>query len=126
MIDVECDPLLRGVFAAQLKRLDAQILAFGAWEDHVHVLFDLGPAASVSTAFRAMKGASALALSKRLALRFLWQEGYAAFAVERANVPTIAEYVNHQRHRHATAALTDELEAALDEAHAAPRLLTER
>jgi len=85
-------------------------LAFGAAGDHVHVLFWLGGAASLSSVFRAIKSDSARVGSLASDAPILWQAGYAAFAVEQRSIDAIADYVENQRERHRVGTHVSELE----------------
>ncbi len=104
------DRSLRAAIIEQLLRLRCAPLAFGASDDHVHVLFWLDSQASLAQIFRAMKSASSRTVATSIRQQFHWQDGYAAFAVERDAIPAVARYVTRQRIHHAERSALAELE----------------
>ena len=104
------DPTLRACIVARLRRSSCEPLAFGAADDHVHVLFWLGGAASLSAVFRAIKSDSARVASLASDTPILWQAGFAAFAVEERSIDVVARYIENQRNHHRLGTQSSELE----------------
>ncbi len=100
-VDELAEDVVRESIARQLTRLRCKFVAFGAADDHVHVLFWLHPMISLTRAFRAMKSASAIELVRENDLPFRWQHGFAAFSVSRPAIPIATSYVLNQRLIHA-------------------------
>jgi putative transposase len=82
----------------------ASIHAYGAFDDHVHVLVQLPPELGVAVLVNRIKGASSNDFS-RSGIR--WQAGYWAESVSRSALARCSRYVSDQRRRHA-AGLHDE------------------
>lgn len=79
--------------------------AYGGADDHVHVLVQMPPEASVATLVNRLKGASSHAFRRILPVQ--WQAGYWAESVSVDAAPATAAYVRGQREHHA-AGVSDE------------------
>ena len=101
----------RGV-AATATRLNAEVVAVGGVEDHVHLLVRLPNALSVATLLKNVKGASAHLVTHELAPStfFKWQPGYGSVSVSPRHLAQVAAYIAHQREHHATGTLHRSLE----------------
>jgi putative transposase len=70
--------------------------------DHVHILFGMNPANSVSDLVHHLKRNSSLFInSEKLCLgKFAWQEGYGGFTYSRSQLNDIYKYIANQEIHH--------------------------
>ena len=97
------EPSVDGPLERELGRLvtarGARMHAFGAHDDHLHVLVQLPPTLAVSTLVNHAKGASSYAFRES---GLSWQAGYWVESVSRRALSRATQYVRDQRSRHAT------------------------
>ena len=99
------DTVLRELYLARSEKLSAELLAFGASDDHVHLAVRMPLTRSIAEVVRAFKSESAVVLARRLQdPAFRWQSGYAAFSIDPDNTARLFDYVERQREHHRTAA----------------------
>jgi putative transposase len=81
-----------------------KVLAINGMSDHVHALFGMRPAQSVSDLLQDIKGSSSKWINENRFVKgkFSWQEGYGAFSYCRREVPLIINYINLQQIHHRT------------------------
>jgi len=100
-IEVLIDAELEQVLETKARGLRCRLLAFGATDDHVHVLVSYPPTLSIADLAQGLKGFSSRALNYGRPDRWLrWQTGYFAESVNRRVLETSADYVRSQRKRH--------------------------
>ncbi len=81
--------------------MSVELLAFGAFDDHVHLAIRLPLTRSVAEVVRAYKSESSVVLSRSSALAsFRWQTGYGAFSIDPDNCEPVLRYVETQREHH--------------------------
>lgn len=70
--------------------------------DHVHILFGMRPAQSLSDLLQDIKGSSSKWINERkfIQARFSWQEGYGAFSYGKSQLPQIIRYIENQQIHH--------------------------
>lgn len=70
--------------------------------DHIHILFGLRPAQSLSDLMQDIKGNSSRWINERKFTRgkFSWQEGYGAFSYCRRDLPIAIQYIENQNSHH--------------------------
>jgi REP element-mobilizing transposase RayT len=80
-----------------------KLLSIGGMSDHVHLLFGMRPAQSLSDLMQDIKsGSSKWINDKRLvAGNFAWQEGYGAFSYSKSQLPNVIRYIQNQEQHHA-------------------------
>jgi putative transposase len=78
--------------------------------DHVHILFGLNPAQSISYTVQEIKRSSSLYINtERLCKgRFAWQEGYGGFTYSRSQLKNVYSYIHRQEQHHAKSNFRDE------------------
>jgi putative transposase len=113
-------PLLSGrvqaaVYACirdECAALQAEVIAIGGMEDHIHLLVRLPAAVSVATLVKQVKGASSHLVNHKLSLdtAFKWQGAYGAFTVSPSAIPAITEYIRHQEEHHRVRSIDPDLE----------------
>jgi len=71
--------------------------------DHVHILFGLNPAKSISDTVHDIKRGSSLFINENKLLpgKFYWQEGYGAFTYSRSDIDNVYRYIENQEIHHA-------------------------
>jgi REP-associated tyrosine transposase len=91
------------------------LLEIGGMPDHVHILAKIKPAIAVAEAIRLIKTNSSRWVneSRKMASRFEWQAGYAAFSVSESQVAEVRRYIQTQEQHHARISFHDELIALL-------------
>lgn len=92
------DPSLERALSKLASAQGASMHAYGAYDDHVHVLVQLPPELGLSVLVNHIKGASSNAFG-RSGIR--WQAGYWAESVSRSALAPCSRYVSDQRRRHA-------------------------
>jgi putative transposase len=94
-----------------------KLLCINGMPDHVHVLFGMRPTQSLSDLMQDVKGGSSLWINenKFVAGKFSWQEGYGAFSYSKSQIPTVANYIEHQKQHHQKKSFMDEYTELLDE-----------
>lgn len=77
-------------------------LSINGMPDHMHVLFGLRPAQSLSELLQDIKGSSSKWINNKKLVkgRFSWQEGYGAFSYKRSDLPAVINYINNQDIHH--------------------------
>jgi len=70
--------------------------------DHIHILYGLNPAVSVSDTVHDIKRGSSLFINnnKLVPGRFSWQEGYGGFTYSRSQVESVYRYIENQEAHH--------------------------
>ena len=94
-----------------------KLLAINGMPDHIHVLFGLRPAQSLSDLMQDIKGDSSKWINQKgfVTSRFSWQEGYGAFSYSKSALPGIIDYIRNQEMHHQQKSFVDEYKTLLDE-----------
>ena len=97
---------IRGI----LERNEAHALAIGGVADHVHLLIETSPAASVAEMMRIVKTNSSKWIRATFPTHadFGWQTGYGAFSVSSSAVPDVMRYIDNQAEHHRSRRFEDE------------------
>ena len=79
-----------------------KLLAINGMPDHIHILFGLRPAQSLSDLIQDIKGSSSKWINKEgfTNEKFSWQEGFGAFSYSKVVLPTIINYILLQEEHH--------------------------
>jgi len=79
-----------------------KLLQIGGMPDHVHVLFGMRPAQSLSDLMQDIKGSSSLWINQKQLVRgkFSWQEGYGAFSYGKSQIDKVVKYIQEQERHH--------------------------
>lgn len=79
-----------------------KMLQIGGMPDHIHILFGMRPAESLSELMKYVKGESSEWINKQRFMhgRFSWQEGYGAFSYSKSQLHSVAQYIANQREHH--------------------------
>jgi REP element-mobilizing transposase RayT len=94
-----------------------RLLAINGMPDHVHLLFGLRPAQSLSDLMKDIKGSSSKWINEKRFVRgkFSWQEGYGAFSYSKAELPNVLSYIDNQQIHHRKKTFTEEYLEMLNE-----------
>ena len=96
------DAWLEECLRDQARHVDGDVLAFGAGDDHVHLLVRLHPTLPLSRLVQQLKGATAHAWNQhgQGSTPLEWQRGYWAESCNPRDITDLAAYVRSQRERH--------------------------
>ena len=85
-------------------------LAINGMPDHIHILFGLRPAQSISDLLQDIKGNSSKWINEKKFVKgkFSWQEGYGAFSYRKSDIPQIINYIRNQQEHHLRKSFTEE------------------
>ena len=114
-IDPLREVLVGRMFQEKARRQYCEMLAFGAVENHVHLLVSLHTTASVAKLVRAMKSSTTSEI-ERVDPRdppFAWQSGYAALSVEPNEAAVLRAYIERQKEHHSKGTTRSEWEPPL-------------
>ena len=92
-----------------------KLVAINGMPDHVHVLFGMRPAQSLSDLMQDIKGSSSKWINERKFVkgRFEWQEGYAAFSYGKSQIADVISYIRDQEIHHQQYTFLDEYRSFL-------------
>lgn len=79
-----------------------KLLSINGMPDHIHILFGLRPAQSISDLLQDIKGSSSKWINERgfVRGRFSWQEGYGAFSYSKSQLQQVIRYIENQQEHH--------------------------
>ena len=85
-----------------IRNNNHKLLAINGMPDHVHILFGLRPAQSISDLLQDIKGSSSKWINEREFVRgrFSWQEGYGAFSYSKSQLKQVIQYIENQEDHH--------------------------
>ena len=108
----EVRPSMYRCITEQARRLDAEVIAIGGIEDHVHVLARFAGRISIADLVKQMKGGSSRHATADLGIGtpFRWQGSYGAFTVSRRGLDPVAAYIGNQESHHRNRTLIPALE----------------
>ncbi len=81
------------------KKLDCDLLAVGGTANHVHILLELRPMATLAVTIQKLKANSSRWLGEQ-DVTFEWQKGYGAFSVRPSMLATVKAYIRGQAEHH--------------------------
>ena len=84
--------------------------AINGMPDHIHILFGLRPAQSISDLLQDIKGNSSKWINEKKFIKgkFSWQEGYGAFSYRKSDISQIINYIRNQQEHHRRKSFTEE------------------
>lgn len=87
-----------------------KVLAIGGVADHIHVLLGYDPREPLPSLMQQVKRDSSRWINEQgfLRQRFLWQEGYGAFAVCKRHLDVVVRYILNQEEHHRVQTLVEE------------------
>jgi putative transposase len=84
--------------------------------NHIHILFGLNPAKSISDTVYDIKRSSSLFINNenRCMGKFAWQEGYGAFSYSKSQLNNVFNYIEIQEYHHSRKSFREEYLEFLD------------
>ncbi len=116
LIDRKIEKQIYKFMTSQFFELGCPVRIINGMQDHVHCLFLLNPAKSVSDVIKHIKGATSFFINEKNMLPdqwFEWQTGYAAFSVSESVVEKVVKYIKQQKVHHAKVTFEKEQESFL-------------
>jgi putative transposase len=109
-------PVYRAI-EAKCRELQAEVVAVGGVEDHVHLLIQLPATLSIADLMSHVKGATSHLMTHQLAPDrfFKWQGAYAAFSVSHLQLDPLIAYIARQPEHHGSASVIPEWELPPDD-----------
>jgi putative transposase len=105
-------PSMFGYLAALCHDLDCQCFQIGGLADHVHISATLPRPLSQADLVEFLKSRSSRWFKvegrARMARKFAWQRGYAAFSVSQSRLPSVVRYIQNQDAHHKRISFQDE------------------
>ncbi|MDR1517946.1 MAG: IS200/IS605 family transposase [Dysgonamonadaceae bacterium] len=80
-----------------------KLLQIGGMPDHIHILFGMRPAQTLSNLMQNIKGDSSKWINEKRFVKgkFSWQEGYGAFSYGKSQINDVVQYIQNQEKHHA-------------------------
>ncbi len=111
LIDPIWEKDLYGYIWGKATALECIPHAIGGMSDHTHVAISIPPKLCVATLIGQLKGASSHHVNERYAGgSFMWQAEYGVLSFSEKALPTIVDYINHQKKHHADNTLNMSME----------------
>jgi putative transposase len=113
IIDADVARIVEIAARAACRDVEAQVFAFGAMPDHVHLAVSIPPKQAVATVVGRVEGASSHAVNAAQPNRpelIAWQTEYGALSFGHRALDDVVAYVNEQSRRHANGQLLRGLE----------------
>jgi putative transposase len=113
LITPDIQPRIYRCIQTEAFELGCEVGAIGGIEDHVHVLVQCSPAASVSNLVKQIKGTSSRIIQREILGRgefFKWQGSYGAFSIAPNQIEPVRRYIRRQEEHHRTGRLNATLE----------------
>ena len=87
-----------------------KLLIINGMPDHIHILFGLRPAQSISDLMQDIKGSSSKWINEKgfIKEKFSWQEGYGAFSYAKSDLPNVINYIKNQEIHHRKKSFVEE------------------
>jgi putative transposase len=100
-----------------IKNQNHKLLVINGMPDHIHILFGMRPAQSLSDLMQDIKGDSSRWINdnKFVLGKFSWQEGYGAFSYSKSQLSAVADYIENQKLHHKKKTFTEEYKKILSD-----------
>ena len=110
-IPLSVEKNLYAYIGAILKSNDSEMISIGGTENHIHILFNLSKTKALSEIVKQVKASSSKWFKTQNGVQksFAWQDGYAAFSVNPAEVDVVVTYLRNQKEHHKTKSFEHEL-----------------
>lgn len=107
---------LHAYLGGTCKELECPVLIVGGYTDHVHILCMLSRKIALMTLVQKVKANSSKWMKTQhdSLADFYWQDGYAAFSVNPAEVHVVENYIKNQHQHHSKQTFQDEFREALE------------
>ena len=110
-IDPRIEKSLWGVIGQEVNNNGSQVIQVGGFDDHVHILLNLGRTQTIAKLIGPVKANSSSWIKHqgKKYKNFYWQDGYGAFSVSPNSVDRVISYIQNQRAHHANLAYKEEV-----------------
>lgn len=110
VIEEEWRSKLLGVIGNLINEAGCKTIIINGIEDHVHFLFGLKPAISLSELMKTVKAKSSKYINDNQLTKskFSWQEGYGAFSYSQSQIDAVYKYIENQKEHHKKQDFKDE------------------
>ncbi len=100
-----------------IQKNNHKLLAINGMPDHIHILFGMRPAQSLSNLMQDVKGDSSKWVNGKNFLKdkFSWQEGYGGFSYSKSRLPSLIHYIHNQEEHHKKKTFIEEYREFLKE-----------
>jgi len=117
LISPEWEDQLYKYITGILRNHQHRLLIINGMPDHIHMLFGLNPAQSISECMQTVKGECSGWINRMgfVRGRFEWQQGYAAFACDIPRRDAVYKYIENKKIHHNTKSFTEEYIELLNE-----------
>lgn len=99
LLPLSGDPALHALLANKAHDVEAELLAFGSADDHVHVLLRFPAKRALAEVIQRLKGSTSRILAQHTP-GFAWQDGYWARSCNPDDLTALTNYLATQRARH--------------------------
>lgn len=102
IIEANMRDRLYGYIGGILENNHGRLIRAGGTADHIHLLIELSPVASVADTMRLVKANSSKWMNElpHNGGRFTWQTGYAVFTVSLSGIDDVKRYIEIQEEHH--------------------------
>ncbi|MBZ4044046.1 IS200/IS605 family transposase [Flavobacterium hibisci] len=116
VIEEEWRSKLLGVIGNLINETGCKTIIINGVEDHVHCLFALKPAISLSELMKTVKAKSSKYINDNqlTKTKFSWQEGYGAFSYSQSQIDSVYKYIENQKEHHKKQTFKEEYLQFLD------------
>ena len=100
-----------------VRKNNHKLLIINGMPDHIHMLFGLRPAQSLSDLMQDIKGSSSTWINEKGFVQgeFSWQGGYGAFSYAKSDLVRVIRYIENQQQHHKKKKFIDEYKSLLQE-----------
>jgi putative transposase len=102
VLNKEWRPTIMGAFGNLINETGNKTIIVNGVEDHVHCLFGLNPAKSISDLIKEIKAKTSKSINDKnlTPRRFEWQRGYGAFSYSQSQLDSVYNYISNQEDHH--------------------------
>jgi REP element-mobilizing transposase RayT len=110
LIDEDISDELYAYLGGACKALDCPPVKTGGYYDHVHILCKLSKKITLIKLLEEVKKPSSKWIKTKGSKysNFYWQDGYAAFSVNPAEIDPVINYISHQKEHHRKVSFQEE------------------
>jgi REP element-mobilizing transposase RayT len=110
-IEYDLEARIYRIMIDEFKSANCDLKIVNGMPDHVHCLFRLDGAQSISSIIRQVKGGSSHLINQSdwIEAKFSWQTGYSAFSVSESMFWKVYNYIKFQKKHHLSRSSSNEL-----------------
>lgn len=102
LIESEFETQIYDYIRSEFIKMGCPVRIINGMPDHIHCLFLLNAQKSIAEVIKQIKGSSSHFINENhwCSHKFIWQAGYAAYAVSQSVVQKVFEYIKNQKQHH--------------------------